>query len=110
MFFLFRKQRSSAEGRIIICSHSSLIVLYFALILSSIATITNTAFGHIDHVGCRITSGLFHFTSLVYFMWILTESFFYLLRMKFGSQIPRCLLVIMIMILMTFGELETKNH
>ncbi len=91
-------QRFSQEGKIIISSHVVLFVLYIVLVLAVIATYTES-----DGF-CGTFSGLFHYTSLVYVMFIFTESFFYVIKLRHGiggSQFSRYLLPILF--IMSFG-------
>ena len=94
----FSNQRYSQEGKIIISSHIVLFVLYIVLVLAVIATYT-------DSDGfCGTFSGLFHYMSLVYVMFIFTESFFYVIKLRYGiggTQFTRYLLPILF--IMSFG-------
>ena len=84
-----------------ICSHTSLVILYSVLVLASIGSI------YIDNeTACSIFSVLFHFMSLVYVMWIFTECLHYTVKLRSrgvrGSKITGCLAFFMC--LMTFGK------
>ncbi|XP_019854703.1 PREDICTED: uncharacterized protein LOC109583711, partial [Amphimedon queenslandica] len=71
-------QRHCPEGRLLATSHITLIILYFVFVLATAATYT-------DSTGfCGTFAGLFHYFSLVYFVWLMFEGLFYAVKLRMG--------------------------
>ena len=79
--YMFRTQRQSAEGRVLITSHITLIVLYVVFILATAAS------RHSDYKAfCGTVSGLFHYFSIAYFYWMETDAAVYGIKLKYGMD------------------------
>ena len=76
-------------------SHLTLIILYIVIILATAATYANS-----DGF-CGFSSGVFHYISIVYFMWIFAEGLYYVIKLRYGiggSPLTRRYFIIMLIL------------
>ena len=81
MLYNFRDQRQSSEGRVLITSHITLIVLYIVFVMAIVAN------NYTDNkIFCGIMSGLFHYFSIAYFIWMVADAAVYGIKLKCGMD------------------------